>query len=550
MRIGELLVMNGLITDEQLEQALEEQRNHPAKLGEILVGQQFITERQLAEALEFQLGVPVANMSEAAFDSAAVQLIPESLARKHRVLPIGRDGSKLRVAMLDPLDHEAVKQIQMASGLHVLPMIAIRTEMDEAIVRYYGSDESAEELTRILQAGIESKAEGIHLEAAESGLYVRLRVGDALQDHGRAAKLLQPALVGRIKRLAGLAAEGTDKPSPQTGRFQTDVDHKPVEIRVSTLPTMHGEDLYLLLADPYSPLLKLSELDIGESNLQEIEKALNEPGGLLIVSGPRAAGRTSTAYSLMEHNRADDRKTVSVEDPITRVMPGFTQVEVHEQTGFTMARALRAALRHKPDLVMVDGLPDGDTVETALLASRYGGPKIIGTMTARSAIDTLRRLLAMERDADLLASSIACIVAQRLVRRVCRQCVQTVPATDEEIRRFQEAGLLSPEDLKNAAKGTIGNFRLFVYTHISGKPAVARGAGCRACGHTGYRDRIAVQEVLTIDDTLRKLIAERRPIAEIEKHAQAQGHKSLLHDGLAKAREGLTTVEEVLQATT
>lgn len=548
MRIGELLVMNGLITDEQLEQGLEEQRAHPAKLGEILVGKQYINERQLVEALEFQLGIPVANLSEAAFDLAAVQLIPEYIARKYRVLPVGRDGSKLRVAMVDPLDPEAVKQIQMASGLHVLPMIAVRSEMEEAIVRYYGSDESAEELKRILQAGIDGKAEGVHLEAAEQGLNVRLRLGDTLQDHGKVAKSLQPSLIGRIKQMAGLTAESKGKPVPQTGRIQTDVDHKPVEIRVSTLPTLHGEDLYLLLTDPYSPLLKLSELDIGESHLQEIEKSLKQPGGLLIVSGPPSSGRTSTAYSLTEHVRTDDRKTVSLEDPIVRVMPGFTQVEVSEQTGLTMARALRAALRHKPDLVLVDGVSEQDTIETVLLASRHG-LKIIGTMTARHSIDTLARLMSLERDSELLASSLACIVTQRLARRVCRQCVQSAPATDEEIRRFQEAGLLSPEDLKNAAKGTIGNFRSFVYTHMSGKPAVARGSGCRACGNTGYKGRIALQEVLTIDDSLRRLIAERRPIAEIEKHVLTRGHKSLLHDGLAKAREGLTTVEEVLQAT-
>lgn len=548
MRIGELLVMNGLITDDQLEQALEEQRAHPAKLGEIMVDKQFINERQLVEALEFQLGIPVANLSAAAFDLASVQLIPEFLARKHGVLPVGRDGGKLRVAMLDPLDHEAVKQIQMTSGLHVLPMIAVRSEMDEAIVRYYGSDESAEELKRILQAGIDLKAEGIHLEAAEHGLTVRLRLGDMLQDHGKVAKSLQPSLIGRIKQMAGLTAESKGRAAPQTGRFQTDVDHKPVEIRVSTLPTLHGEDLYLLLTDPYSPLLKLSELELGESHLQEMEKALEQPEGLLIVSGPPGAGRTSTAYSLTEHIREEDRKTVSLEDPIVRVMPGFSQVEVNEQAGLTMARALRAALRHKPDLVLVDGLSDPDTIETALLASRHG-LKIIGTMTARHAIDTLARLMSMERDSELLASSIACIIAQRLARRVCRQCVQTVPATDEEIRQFQQADLLSPEDLKNAAKGTIGNFRSFVYTHISGKPAVARGSGCRACGHTGYKGRIAIQEVLTLDEPLRKLIAERRPIAEIEKHVLARGHKSLLHDGLTKAREGLTTVEEVVLAT-
>jgi type IV pilus assembly protein PilB len=224
-------------------------------------------------------------------------------------------------------------------------------------------------------------------------------------------------------------------------------------------------------------------------------------------------------------------------------------VEINEQSGLTMARALRAALRHKPDFVLIDSLSDADTADTALLASRFG-LLIVGTMTARNVFDTLGRLMAMVRDTELLSSSLSCIAAQRLARRVCRQCAQSVSATDEEIRQFEAAALMPREDSKNSAKGTIGNFRSFVYTHTSGKPAVNRGTGCRACGETGYRGYVAIQEVLTIDDSLRKQIAERRPVLEIEKHALQNGHKNLLHDGLVKAREGLITVEEALKATT
>ncbi|TFE28628.1 GspE/PulE family protein [Cohnella luojiensis] len=545
MRIGELLIMNGLITDEQLEQALKEQQSTPAKLGEIMISNQFISERQLAEALEFQLGVPVVKMSETTFDPASVHLIPESLARKHRVLSVGRDGGRLRVAMLDPLDHEAIKQIQMVSGLRVLPMIATRSEMDEAIVRYYGTDESAEELNSILKAGMERKASGIDLEASDQGLKVRFRIGNSFEEHGQVAKSIQSLLIERIKRLAGLTVE--TRSVPQTGRYETDVDHKPLEVRVSTLPTYHGESLYLVLSDPYSPLLKLSELDFGESDLKEVEKALLHPGGLLLVSGPPGAGKTSTAYSLIEHNKQKIRKIISLENPIARVMPSLTQVEINEETGLTMDRALRAALRHKPDLVLVDGIADADTAETALSASRFG-LQIVGTMTARHVFDTLGRLMAMVREKDLLASSINCIVAQRLLRRVCKHCAQSVTASDEEIRRFEAADLVSRDDAKNSGKGTIGNFRSFIFTQMSGKPAVIRGAGCRSCGESGYRGNVAIQEVLTIDDSIRERISQGKPIADIQKHALQNGHKDLLHNGLLKAREGLTTVEEALIA--
>jgi type IV pilus assembly protein PilB len=547
VRIGELLVMNGLITDEQLELVLEEQQSSPAKLGEIMIRNGYIDERQLVEALEFQLGVPVVKMSETTFDPVAVHLIPESLARKHCVLPVGRDGGRLRVAMLDPLNHEAVKQIQMVSGLRVLPMIATRSELDEAIIRYYGSDESSEELKRILQLGMENKAIGIHLESVEQGLIVRLKKDGTLQEQGQVTKLKQLSLVDRIKRMASLMVE--ERTIPQTGRFQTDVDHRPVEVRVSCLPTLHGESLYLRLTDPYSPLLKLAELDFGESHLQEVEQALRRPEGLLVLSGPPGAGTTSTAYSLLEHRRSDDRKIISLEDPIGRVMPGITQVEINEQSGLSMTRALRGALRHQPNVVLVDGIAEMETAETALMSSRFG-LLIVGTMKTRNAFDTLGRLMAMVRDADLLASSLSCIVTQRLARRVCRQCAQSVPATDEEISRFEAASLMSPNDSKNAARGgVIGNFRSFINTQVSGKPAVTRGDGCRSCGQTGYRGHIPLHEILTIDQSLREWISERKPIAEIEKHALQNGHKSLLINGLVKAREGLTTVEEVLIVT-
>ncbi|MFC5469343.1 GspE/PulE family protein [Cohnella suwonensis] len=548
MRIGELLVKNGLVTVEQLEKALAEQQRNPVKLGELMVAKGYIDERQLAEALEFQLGVPVVNLAEAALSPAVVHLVPESLSRKHGVLPVGRDGGRLRLAMLDPLDQEAIKQIQAVSGLRVLPMLATRTELGDAIARHYGSDESAEELKRILRRGMENKAGCVHLEAAERGLNIRLRPVRAseLQDDGHVTKLMQPILVDRIKRMAGLRVE--ERSIPQSGRFQTDVDHRPVEVHASTLPTLHGESLALRLSDPYSQLLKLSELDFADDQLQAIEKAAGRTDGLMILSGPPGAGITTTAYSLLERKRAEAFKIISIEDPIARVMPGITQTEANGHSCLTTPIALRGALRHQPDVVSIDGLSDAETAETALAASRFG-LQIVGTMKARGVFDALGRLMAMVRDADLLASSLACVASQRLARRVCSQCAQTVPATDEEISRFDSASLLSAGDGKKGGRGgPIGNFRSFLFTQVSGKPAVTRGEGCRVCGQTGYRGHVPLHEVLSIDATVREMIAARRPLAEIEKHAMQNGHRSLLQDGMVKAREGLTTVEEALHA--
>ncbi|RAP73732.1 GspE/PulE family protein [Paenibacillus montanisoli] len=544
MRIGELLVMNGLITEQQLGLALEEQRSSSSKLGEILVSNQVISERQLVEALEFQLGVPVVMMAEMPFDPAVVHLIPETIARKHQVLSVGRDGGRIRVAMQDPLDHEAVKQIQMVSGLQVLPMLATRAEITESIIRFYGTDESTEAWNELLKAAIASKASGIDLEASEHGLTVRFRIGESIHEHGRITKAKQQLLVERIKRLAGMPIDRS--PLPQTGRYETIVDHTPLAVRASSLPTLYGESFYLAISDPYSPPLKLHELDFVERDLKELEQALQQTGGIVIVAGPPGSGKTAVSQAMIDHKRPAHRKIITLESPIAKVIPGITQVELKEESGLTVDRTLRAALRHKPDLVWIDGLTDAASVATALSAARFG-PSIIGTMTAKHAFDSLGRLMAVVCDKELLASSLHCIVAQRLVRRVCKQCAQSVPASDEEMRQLEAAGLVNADSAKSSSKGTIGNFRSFIFTQMSGKPAVFRGSGCRACGETGYQGVVAIQEVLTIDDAIKERIASGKPIADIQKQAAQNGHKELLYNGLLKAREGLTTVEEALK---
>ncbi|TJY44520.1 hypothetical protein E5161_03850 [Cohnella pontilimi] len=547
MRIGELLIMNGWISNEQLNEALEEQRLHPAKLGEILIAKGFINEGQLVEVLEFQLGVPVVKLSETAFDPAAVHLIPDSVALKHRTLPIGKDGGKLRVAMIDPLNQEAIKEIQMVTGLRVQPLIAARSEMDEVLVRYYGEDDSREELAAILREGMKCQASAIRLEALSHGLSVRYRTTESHPDERTLDKSKQLALVARIKRMAGMRTE--NMPLPQSGRFQTDVDHKPVDVRVSTLPTRYGESLYLLLSDPYTPLLQFSESDLNENDRESVDRAIRQPSGLLLFAGPPGSGRTSLAYSVAQEIAKTGRKIISLENPIGRTMPNMMQVEICEHSGLTMSFALRAALRHRPDALLIDQIADAETAEHALLASRFG-PLTLATITANGVFETLGRLMACVRDTELLATSLSMIVSQRLVRRVCRQCAQAVPATEEELRHFEANGILLSEESKQSAKGVIGNFRSFVSAQVSGKPAVTRGIGCRVCGNTGYHGLIAIHESLTIDNPLRERIAERMPIREIERHARLNGCKSLVSDGLGKAREGLTTVDEVMKSVT
>jgi type IV pilus assembly protein PilB len=544
MRIGELLVMNGLITEEQLDQALQEQARHPKKLGEILSELGFITERQLVEALEFQLGIPVLNINETVFDIRAVQLIPESIARKHKLVPFDCSGGKIKVAMSDPANNEAIKEIQMASGMSVQPFIAIRTEVEEAVIRYYGGEEAAMVLNGIIQAGVYQKASGVHFEPHETGLIVKYRIGSTLKTQKIIPKPIHGKLIERIKYVSHLnAAEGK---IPQNGRFQMQVDHVQLDIRVSTLPALNGEFVFLQLMDESEALLAVSELDFSEANLQKYENAIQRASGMILVSGPTNSGKTTLLYSTLQHLKDENLKIITVEDPIMRRMSGITQMEVNEQSGPTFTNGLRSVLQHDPNIIMIGEMRNAESVDIAIRTT-LSGRLVFGSIYGLSAVKTLDRLLGMGVDAHLLGSSLSCVVAQRLVRRVCRQCAQSVPITDEETKLFEAHGALQAEDQKNG-KGLIGNFRSLVSAQISGKITVTQANGCRLCNETGYRGVIPLQEVILIDEPLRGLIIQRRPIQEIEKHLEQTGFKTLLHDGLIKVRDGMTTVEEVWRA--
>ncbi|SDP05364.1 type IV pilus assembly protein PilB [Paenibacillus sp. yr247] len=543
MRIGELLVMNGIINEEQLDQALKEQARNPKKLGGIMIELGFITERQLVEALEFQLGVPVVNLNEAVFDLATVQIIDESIARKHHLVPISSGGGKIKVAMIDPLNKEAIKAIQMATGMSVQPFIAMRMEMEEAINRYYGSDTTAETLNEIIQAGVYQQARGIHIEPHEDGLMVKYRIDNTLKSKKTLSKKMHETLFRHIKLLSNLNV--SERRLPQNGRFQIKVDHKQIDIRVSTLPSINGESLFLHLTDESEPQLTISELDFSELNLQKFEKALKLPSGMILICGPDGSKNTSMLYSTLTRLASENHRIITIEDPIELRMPGITQVEVNEQLGLTFAHALRSVLRQDPNIVMVSDIHDRETFEMAIKTT-LTGRMVLGAIYGGSAIKTISRLMDMNKDSHLLGASLSCVVAQRLVRRICRQCAQSVTATEDEIKLFEANQVLHSEDQKNG-KGIIGNFRTLVSTQISGKLTVTRGTGCIVCKDTGYRGVVALQEVLLIDGKLRELITGQRPIQEIESHLVQIGYKTILYDGLIKAREGITTVEEVLK---
>ncbi|WP_243297385.1 GspE/PulE family protein [Bacillus litorisediminis] len=543
MRIGELLIMNGLITEEQLEKALQKQKYTFKKIGEILIEEQLITERQLVEVLEFQLGIPVIDLNEKSLDKATVHLIHESVARKHCMLPIEQKDGKLRVVMADPLNKEAIQDIQSATGMAVLPCLAPRSELESAIINQYGVLDSVKELSDIIDYGIQQNASAIHLDAQPDGLIVRYKINNKLEKQKTIPKQMQEAVLGRLKTIANLNT--SERKLPQTGVFHKKAQNVEYTIRVSTLPTIDGDSAVLHFFKQSDTILNLTDLGLTDSNLGKLKQATEPLKGLILIAGPAASGKTTQAYSLLQELKNDNRKVVSVEGIVNRRINGVMQVEINESNGFTYADGLRSVMNLDPNVIMIDDIPDAETAEAAIRIS-LSGRLVIGSIHGTDAIHTIKRLMDMGIEPYLIASSLSCIVGQRIVPKICERCAQSTPATDSEIKLFEAYNLLDYDNHKE--KSRIGNFRTFVAANKNSKLPVVRGEGCKICDNSGYKGFIGIQEVLMIDDGLRELILNKSPIQEFKQYVILQSFKTMIYDGLVKAREGITTVDQILKA--
>ncbi|HWO78248.1 MAG TPA: ATPase, T2SS/T4P/T4SS family [Bacillus sp. (in: firmicutes)] len=543
MRIGELLIMNGLITEEQLEKALQKQKYTFKKIGEILIKEQLITERQLVEVLEFQLGIPVIDLNEKSLDKATVHLIHESVARKHCMLPIEQKDGKLRVVMADPLNKEAIQDIQSATGMAVLPCLAPRSELESAIINQYGVLDSVKELSDIIDYGIQQNASAVHLDAQPDGLVVRYKINNKLEKQKTIPKQMQEAVLGRLKTIANLNT--SERKLTQTGVFHKKAQNVEYTIRVSTLPTIDGDSAVLHFFKQSDTILNLTDLGLTDSNLGKLKQATEPLKGLILIAGPAASGKTTQAYSLLQELKNDNRKVVSVEGIVNRRINGVMQVEINESNGFTYAHGLRSVMNLDPNVIMISDIPDAETAEAAIRIS-LSGRLVIGSIHGTDAIHTIKRLLDMGIEPYLIASSLSCIVGQRIVPKICERCAQSTPATDSEIKLFEAYNLLDYDNHKE--KSRIGNFRTFVAANKNSKLPVVRGEGCKICDNSGYKGFIGIQEVLMIDDGLRELILNKSPIQEFKQYVILQSFKTMIYDGLVKAREGITTVDQILKA--
>lgn len=545
MRIGELMIMNGIIIEEQLEQALQQQQIHThKKIGELLIDNGDITERQLVEVLEFQIGVPVINMAEAAFEEVTIHLIQEATARQYNIIPVDHKNGILKLAMVDPLNHEAIKQIEKETGLTVQPYIATRKEVEQAITQHYGTKQMIDDLNRILQAGVNQKVKYIHFIPEEDELLIKFQTGDKLTLQKAIPKDQQHAMIDRIKKMSGLNT--TDRRLPQEGKLHIQIDHQQIDLIISILPTINGENILLRILNYSEATLAMTDLGLSNENFHIIDKIIQQNSGMLFIVGPPNSGQSSTLYAILNHLNIGELNMISLEDPVEHRVKGVTQVEVNSRIGLSYTHAMQYALKRNPDIVMIDDVNSRECLEMTAQASVSGRLMICGSQ-AHNAIQSIRRMVGLGIDKRMLASAILGIIAQRLVRRVCKHCAQTMTASEEETKVFENHNLVNIDTEKNGSKSMIGNFRTYVSAQLSGKMTVIRGSGCQVCNHSGYYGFVGIHEVLTIDEELKQLIIQSLPDSELELYLQERAYRTMIYDGLLKAREGLTTVEEVLK---
>lgn len=542
-RLGELLLEFGLITKEQLQAALEEQKVTSQPLGEILTQKGILTEEQLIEVMEFQLGIPHLNLDRCTIEKSIVELLPEELSRRYHVMPVQKRGNRLTLAMVDPLDYVAIDDIRMTTGLQVDPVIATRDNIDRAIEKYYGLKHSVSEVLKeipevqvteqdvqaedapivrmvnqLIEQAVDERASDIHFDAQRSGVVVRFRIDGVLHTQMKLPRHLQPILTARIKIMSNLNI--AERRLPQDGRIQMQVRGRTIDVRVATLPTIYGEKVVLRLLDVKNVFTQVEQLGFSPRNQQAFLDMIQSAHGIVLVTGPTGSGKTTTLYAALQRLNSEDKNLITVEDPVEYQLDGVNQVQINPTVGLTFAAGLRSILREDPNIIMVGEIRDRETAEIAFRAA-LTGHLVLSTLHTNDAPSSIMRLIDMGLEPYLIASTIRGIVAQRLVRKICPEC--------------REAYDPQPHEQSLLQKHRVAAEKLW------------RGRGCSACHNTGYRGRLAIHEILPFEEAVRQFVRENQPLRVYQEWAEQQGFRSMLADGLAKAVQGATTVEEVLQ---
>ncbi|GAC90793.1 type II secretion system protein E [Anoxybacillus flavithermus NBRC 109594] len=542
-RLGDLLIEAGLITREQLEETLKE-KAPGQKLGDALLQRGYITEQQLIEVLEFQLGIPHVSLYRYPIDPKLMNLVPKEFAKRNMLIPLKQEGDRLFVAMADPMDFFAIDDLRLSTGFHIEVAIASKDDILRAINKYYDIDDSVEEflniapqqevreqeklveddspivklVNQILQMAVEQRASDIHIDPHETKVVIRYRIDGILRTERALPKHMQGMLTARIKILANM--DITEHRVPQDGRIKMNIDFHPIDLRVSTLPTIYGEKIVMRVLDLGAALNDLNKLGFNKINLQRFIQLIEQPTGIVLITGPTGSGKSSTLYAALNRLNGEHVNIITIEDPVEYQLEGVNQIQVNPNVGMTFAEGLRSILRQDPNIIMVGEIRDRETAEVAIRAS-LTGHLVLSTLHTNDALSTVARLIDMGVEPFLVATSLSGVVSQRLVRRVCRDCQEEHEPTKREIDIFARRGLKIEK--------------------------VMRGRGCPTCNMTGYKGRIALHELMVMSDDMRKVILNGEPLSKLREIAIKNKMIFLIDDGLLKVKQGLTTTEEVLR---
>jgi type IV pilus assembly protein PilB len=560
--LGQILLAKGLITQEQLDEALRVQKSTTEQLGRILVDLGHVNEREVLRAHAEQLGIPFLDLDRVSIDEDVAKAIPQSLVQRYNAVPIRKQGNRLTVAMADPSNVFALDDIRLITGYEIDPVLAAaddlaallrgpdgetsREELQTALSAL-GSDGLAEEVdvtgggtdeqvdrtadmadeapiirivNVIIQQAIKDKASDIHIEPDRRGVRVRYRVDGVLHEIMKVPKYVHAPLISRVKIMGDMNI--AERRLPQDGRIHVRVEGKEYDLRVSSLPTVFGEKIVCRILDQSSIMIGLNRLGMLPETQAELESIIVQPNGMILSTGPTGSGKTTTQYSILNKINSVEKNIITIEDPVEYQLAGLNQVHVNRRAGLTFANAMRYFLRQDPDIIMVGEIRDLETAEIAIQAS-LTGHLVLSTLHTNDSPSAVTRLVDMGVEPFLIASSVIGVLAQRLGRRICQNCKEPYRPPLDALKR-------------------IG----FPLDNLE-EQVFHRGRGCDQCRHTGYKGRLGIYEMMLVNEEIQDLVVRRSPLSEIKNAALANGMKTLKMDGFEKVTQGVTTVEEVMR---
>lgn len=554
MRLGDILIRQNVLTEENLKKALDMQKGSGKKIGEILVENGFISEEMIARALQTQLGLKSIQLTGITIPKDVRNLVNVELLKKYQCIPFELDpynANILHLAMADPMDMAAIDDISIVTNLQVEPYIATPRDVLAAIDRCYGASETMnaarrftrereqlrgniEEITdetdisdapivqlvrSLIEQAVRQRASDIHIEALESNVRVRYRIDGALYERMVYDNSLLPAISTRIKIMGGM--DISEKRKPQDGRMTVMVDRREYDIRISSIPTVHGEKIVMRISSKLNLTREIKELGLDSVEMETLQHMLAKPYGILFVTGPTGSGKSTTLYTALSALNKEQVNIVTVEDPVEADIEGINQIQVNNKVDLTFASALRSILRQDPDIIMIGEIRDKETASIAVQAS-ITGHLVVSTMHTNNAVGTLNRIADMGIARYLVADAIIGVIAQRLVRKLCPHCRQKRPATDKEKRILRRSEAEQTE----------------VYEPV----------GCKLCNNTGYFGRTGVFEIMEVSDDMRRLIAENASTEEMIAAAKQGGMRTLRENGIRYVLDGTTSISEMLKA--